>query len=64
MAPLNNDSGKVQYSYSFKQPQRENSQIPNPTHTHTHTSKEVVTGPLTFKNAPRAVLHAAAVVWS
>ena len=33
-------------------------------HTHTHTSKEVVTGPLTFKNAPRAVLHAAAVVWS
>ena len=33
-------------------------------HTHTHTSKEVVTGPLTFKNAPRTVLHAAAVVWS
>ena len=33
-------------------------------HTHAHTSKEVVTGPLTFKNAPRAVLHAAAVVWS
>ena len=33
-------------------------------HTHTHTSKEVVTGPLIFKNAPLAVLHAAAVVWS
>ena len=34
---------------------------PNP---HTHTSKEVVAGPRTFTNAPQAVLHAAAVVWS
>ena len=34
------------------------------THTNTHTSKEVVNGPLTFKNAPRAALNAAAVVWS
>ena len=34
------------------------------THTNTQTSKEVVNGPLTFKNAPRAALNAAAVVWS